>query len=189
MKRFFKIGLSIIIPFLLVIQIFYWFYNFVYNIIIDYLPHNMEYQWWYAIIAVLGVLIVITIIGMIFNLIAPIRWLKNRFDKYIVDRIPIVNKIYNFGKDISDSFISDIKEDGDLKVVEVMFAGQMSLGVLTDESNDIVFVPTAPNPLNGFIMKTKDYKKMDMSFTDLIQSLASLGKVNGSKWKEKRGES
>jgi uncharacterized membrane protein len=183
MKKFFKIGLSIIIPFLLVIQIFYWFYNFVYNIIIDYLPYNMEYQWWYAIIAVLGVLIVITIIGMIFNLIAPIRWLKNRFDKYIVDRIPVVNKIYNFGKDISDSFISDIKEDGDLKVVEIDFGPVKMLGVLTDPKNNLVFIFSSPSPLTGFVFKTNNYKITNINFLDAVKINASLGKTNGNLWK------
>jgi uncharacterized membrane protein len=114
--------------------------------------------------------------------------MKHKLERYILNKIPVVNKIYNFGKEISDSFIVDIKEDGDLKIVEVMFAGQKSLGVLTDEKNHVVFIPTAPNPLNGFIVKTNKYVITEMTFVELVQLLASLGKINGSKWKSIKEE-
>jgi uncharacterized membrane protein len=100
-----------------------------------------------------------------------------------MNRIPIVNKVYNFGKDISDSFISDIKEDGDLQVVEVDFGGIKMLGVLTDPVNDIVFVLSSPSPLTGFTFKTKHYKKLDISFMDAVQINTSLGRINGKRWK------
>lgn len=122
------------------------------------------------------------LLGVLISIIKPIAWLKHKIEHYIIKRIPFVNKVYGFGKDIADSFIVDINDDGNLKVVEVMFAGQKSLGVLTDEYNSIVFVPTAPNPLNGFIVKTHEYDIINMSFTELVQSLASLGRINGSKW-------
>jgi len=120
---------------------------------------------------------------LIFSNVKPLRWLKAKIEKYTIEKIPVINKIYSFGKDISDSFITDIKGDGDLQVVEAIFAGQKSLGALTDVKNNIIFIPTAPNPLNGFLIKTNEYKIIDMTFIELVQSLASLGRVNGNKWK------
>jgi uncharacterized membrane protein len=108
--------------------------------------------------------------------------MKNAIDKYIINKIPFIKTIYKFGTDVSDSFVSDIKQDGELKVVELIFAGHPSLGVLTDEKNHIIFVPTAPNPLNGFVVKTKEYRVIDMTFTDLVKSLASLGRITDDKW-------
>lgn len=183
MKRFFNIGLSLLIPFVLVIQVMWWIYGLFNNLVKQLIPTSLGYHWTYPIIFIVVLFVLIVLIGFIFSFIKPLKWIKHKIEHHILNRIPIVNKIYNFGKDISDSFISDIKEDGDLQVVEVIFAGQKSLGVLTDEKHNVVFVPTAPNPLNGFIMNTSEYKKIDMTFVELVQSLASLGRINGSKWK------
>lgn len=183
MKKFFKVGLSLLIPFALVSQVLWWVYGVFSNIVKQIMPTSMGYLWWYPIAFIVAIFIAIVIIGFIFSFLKPLKWLKHKLEKYILNKIPVVNKIYNFGKDISDSFISDIKEDGDLQVVELMFSGQKSLGVLTDEKNGIIFVPTAPNPLNGFIVKTIKYIKVEMTFVELVQSLASLGRINGSKWK------
>ena len=180
--KHFKHGIAILIPFALVAQVMWWLYNIVSNVVISITPLTMDYQWWYVIIFIVGVFIAIYILGVLFDLILPLRWVKGKVEKHIINRLPIVNKIYSFGKDISDSFIADIKQDGDLKVVEVMFAGQKSLGALTDPVHHIIFVPTAPNPLNGFIIQTEDYKVKDMKFIELVQALASLGRINGSKW-------
>ncbi len=94
-----------------------------------------------------------------------------------------MNKIYNFGKDVSDSFITDIKEGGNFPIVEIDLGMGKMLGVLTDEENGIVFVISAPIPSSGFVIKTDKYRKLDMTLIDNIQINASLGKVNGSKWK------
>jgi len=183
MKKYFRLGLGLLVPILLVAQVLIWGYGFIHNLIVSYLPSEIEFQWYFVFLAILITIVFIYIVGIIFSFIKPIAWIKHRVEKYIIDKIPIVNKVYGFGKDISDSFITDIKEDGNLKVVEVMFAGQLSLGILTDEKHNIVFVPTAPNPLNGFVMKTDEYKVTDISFTSFIQILASLGKTNGKLWK------
>ena len=183
MKKFFRVGLGLLIPFALVAQVLWWVYNMFNNLVKQIIPTSMTYLWWYPIAFIVGILIAIVIIGIIFSFIKPLHWIKHKLERYILNKIPVVNKIYNFGKEISDSFIVDIKEDGDLKVVEVMFAGQKSLGVLTDEKNHVVFIPTAPNPLNGFIVKTNKYHITEMTFVELVQLLASLGKINGRKWK------
>ena len=183
MKRYFKLGLGLLVPILLVFQVLVWTYNFFYNVIIEYLPTSIEFRWWFVVILIVALLVFIFFIGVVFSFIAPLRWIKTRFDTHVINRIPVVNKIYNFGKDISDSFISDIKQDGDLQVVEVDFGGVKMLGVLTDAKNNIVFVLSSPSPLTGFTFKTENYKKLEMSFMDAVQVNTSLGRINGGKWK------
>jgi len=181
MSRYLKIGISVVIPFALVAQVLWWGYSLIANLLHDYFT---VWAWWYPFVFIIALWLALVMLGFIFNLFKPIKWAKHKIDHYIINKIPIVNKIYNFGKDITDSFIHDIKDDGNLKVVEVKFAGQPSLGVLTDEYNGIVFIPTAPNPLNGFIIKTHEYDIINMKFTELVQTLASLGRINGSKWEQ-----
>ena len=70
--------------------------------------------------------------------------------------------------------------------MEVDFDGMCMLGVLTDPKNDIVFVLSSPSPLTGFTFKTKKYRKLDITFMDAVQINTSLGRINGSKWKENK---
>jgi len=183
MKKYFRLGLGLLVPILLVAQVLIWGYGFVHNLIVSYLPSNIEFQWYFVFLAILIVIVFIYIVGIIFSFIKPIVWIKHRIEKYIIDRIPIVNKVYNFGKDLSDSFITDIKEDGNLPVVEVDLGYIKILGVLTDAENDIVFIFSSPSPLTGFVFKTKNYKMLDMQFLDAVKINASLGKTNGKLWK------
>jgi len=181
MSKYLKIGVGVLIPFALVVQVLWWVYSFVANLLHQYYT---VFEWWVPFAFIGALWVALTVLGFIVYLIKPIAWAKHRVEKYVINKIPVVNKIYGFGKELTDSFIVDIKHDGDLKVVEVKFAGQPSLGVLTDEYNGIVFIPTAPNPLNGFIVKTHEYDIINMKFTELVQTLASLGKLHGSKWEK-----
>ena len=158
-------------------------YNLFVNLTRAILPDTMTYAWWYPFVVLVAIVLAILIIGAIFKLITPLKWVKDKVEKYIINRIPIVNKIYNFGKDISDSFITDIKEDGDLQVIEINFGGFKMLGVLTDEKNKLGFILSAPSPLTGVVMKLPNYKKLDITFIDAVQINTSLGRINGDKWK------
>ena len=186
MKKYFKFGLGLLLPITLVILISYWTYNLFDKITRIITPELWGYAWWYPLIVLIGIIISIFILGLVFSFIKPLQWIKRQIE-YLIGKMPILNKIYNFGKDISNSFLTGIKEDGDLQVVEVMFSGQLHLGVITgcdEEGSKIIFVATAPNPLNGFVFKTRDYKIIkDMTFMEYIQLLASLGRINGKKWK------
>lgn len=186
MKKYFKFGLGLLIPITLVILVAYWIYNLFNKLTRIITPVAWGYEWWYPLVVLVGIVIVIFLLGLTFSWITPLQWVKRQIE-IVISKMPVLNKVYSFGKDISDSFITDINGDGDLQVVEVMFAGQLQLGVITgsDENNvKIIFVPTAPNPLNGFVFKTNDYRIIpEFKFIEFIQLLASLGRTNGRKWK------
>jgi uncharacterized membrane protein len=101
----------------------------------------------------------------------------------IIDRIPFIKNIYSFGNEIVDTFVTDIKDDGDFTVVEVDFGGFKALGVLTDKKNSIGFIISAPSPLTGVVLKLPNYKILDISFMDAVKINTSLGRINGDKWK------
>ena len=82
------------------------------------------------------------------------------------------------------------KEDGYLAVVEVEKDGGLYLGVLTDSEHNTVFIPTAPNPTNGFLLRTTKYKVIEeMEYMEAMKFVTSIGRINGMKWKSnKKGE-
>lgn len=182
MSRYFKIGLGLLVPVILVFQVLSWAYSLASNLVMVFLPDNYAMEWWLPPAGAAAVVLFVLLVGLIFSFVKPLRWGKDKVEELILAKIPGINKVYAFGREISDSFIADIKEDGDMQVVEVFFGGQRVLGILTDPSNSIVFIPTAPNPLNGFVVKVEDYRKVDVAFVDFIRMLAGLGKVKISNW-------
>lgn len=183
MKRYLKIGAGVVLPFALVAQVLIWVYGWVSSLARSYIPEAYGYEWWYPILFAIVIILGLIVLGFVFSLLKPVKWLKHKLDHYIMDRIPFVNKVYNFGKDISDSFITDIKEDGDLQVVEIDFGPVKMLGVLTDPKNHLVFIFSSPSPLTGFVFKTENYRILDMQFFDAVKINASLGKTQGNIWK------
>jgi uncharacterized membrane protein len=57
--------------------------------------------------------------------------------------------------------------------------------LLSNEENKIIFIPTAPNPVNGFLTKVDSYTVTDLTFVDLLKMLGSLGNIGGDKWNTK----
>jgi uncharacterized membrane protein len=179
--KYFKKGLGFLFPLALVVFIINWIYNLSKSLVILVFQ---EYLWYYPILAFILAIIAIFIIGLILSWIAPLRWLFKKIEKWFIYKIPLVNKLYGFGKEISDSFLADVKEDGDLDVVAVEMLGGESLGVLIDKEHNTVFVPTAPNPTNGFLVRTEKYRYIEtMSYVDAIKFVTSIGKINGKKWR------
>ena len=184
-KQYLKHGIAVIIPITLVVAVSVLIYNYSSKLVkaISNVYELEQYLGvWAPIITIASILLLIFILGVIFKHLKILRWLKGNTEKYIIDNIPVLNKVYNFGKEISDTFISDIKEDGDMTVVEVYMGSITMMGLLTDPKNDLVFVVSAPSPLTGFVLKTNKYKILDMTFMDLVQINTSLGRINGSKW-------
>lgn len=180
MKKIFKHGLSMLIPIVLVVWILYWIYNLFIKLTKTILPASMTYQWWYPFIVLIGILITIFLIGFIFKFIKPLKWFKEKIDKHIINRIPLVKTIYEFGNKLVDGFLNDMQEGKD-KVVKVNAFGCKMLGILTDEKNKVVFAPTGPNPTNGFIFVDADYEEMEMSSVEVIEFVTSLGKISNKK--------
>ena len=182
MKQYFKNGIALLIPITLVV----WIIMLIYSkgkLIVDLLvPATWGNEWWYPILGIMVVVLVIMIIGMVFSIITPLKWLFKKTEDIIITRIPVVNKIYGFGKEIVDSFVTDIKEDGELQVIEIDFGGLKSLGVLTDEEHNLGFLLSAPSPFTGFVFKLPNYRKLDMTFMEAVQINTSLGRIGGEKW-------
>ena len=183
MKRYLKSGIALLLPLALVFWVLMWLYDKGVLLVDAVVPTSWGTAWWYPILGVFAILVVIIIIGILFSWVKPLKWIYTKIETWVIVRIPFVNKLYGFGKEISDAFITDVKEDGHLTVVEAHIFGARYLGVLVDEVNHTIFVPTAPNPTNGFLFRTEDYKVLDMEYMDALKFVTSIGKINGKKWR------
>ena len=181
MKKYLKVGIGTLIPILLVTQVLLWLVNFSKNTLETTL--GLELAWWGVAAGVAVTLLLVLLLGVIITHIGFVKRWKERIERHVIEKIPGVKTVYGFGKEVVDTFITDIKEDGDFTVVEVDMGGFKLLGVLTDPKNGIGFIISAPSPLTGVVMKLPNYRKLDMSFMDAVQINTSLGRINGDKWK------
>jgi uncharacterized membrane protein len=190
MKKYFKNGIALILPIALVVWVVLWIYNKGSLVVDAVAPASWGSAWWYPILGIIAIVVAVFLIGLIFSWMRPLKWAYKKFEDWIIGRIPIINKLYGFGKEVADSFVTDIKEDGYLAVVAVTMLGGESIGVLTDPENNTCFIPTAPNPSNGFLVRTTKYRVIDtMEYMEAIKFVTSIGKINGHKWTKKTGGS
>lgn len=181
MKKYLKVGVGTLIPILLVTQVLIWLVNFSKNTLENTL--GLELEWWGVLAGSVVTLLLILLLGIIMTHIKFVKRWKERIEHYVIEKIPGVKTVYGFGREIVDTFITDIKEDGDFTVVEIDFGGFKALGVLTDPKNSIGFIISAPSPLTGVVMKLPNYRVLDITFMDAVQINTSLGRINGEKWK------
>ena len=182
MKKYFKIGIGTIIPTALVLWVLNMLYGFIDKIVVAVLPSSVEYQVWFVLPLIVALFILILLIGFIFSQFKIVRWGKKQFEK-LVNKVPIVGTVYEFGNEIVDSFIVDAKLNGEKFVVEVIVEGQKKIGLLSNEEMKIVFVPSWPNPMNGNGYKVDEYKVITkMTVKDFFKLVGSLGSIGAELW-------
>lgn len=181
MKRYLKVGLGVVIPVALVLQIGLWLISITQGFFESLL--GFELAWWGVVLSALATVVLIIVLGFVVAHSKIIRDIRKFIEQQVIDKTPLVRPVYNFGKEVVDTFVTDIKGDGELTVIEVDFGSFQALGVLTDEENGLGFLLSAPSPLTGFVFKLPKYRKLDMSFIEAAKINTSLGRVGGDKWK------
>ncbi|MCK5223926.1 DUF502 domain-containing protein, partial [Candidatus Calescamantes bacterium] len=142
---------------------------------------NRQYGW--PIIPGVGLVVIILLIFII-GVIAKNFLGKKLFllMEWIIDRVPIVNKIYQSIKDISNAFLgtSEMKLFKKVVLIDYPSKGIKSIGFMTNETtmldekdNDYVsvFIPTTPNPTSGFFLmyRKEDVKEMDLKVDEALK--------------------
>ena len=112
-----------------------------------------------------------------------------RWSEYIVERVPVINKIYVTIKNVletvmssnSDAFKEVVMFEYPRKGIWVMGfvtgATKGEVANLTKKETVNIFLPTTPNPTSGFLLfvPKKDVTYMDMSVEDGIKMIVSGG--------------
>lgn len=132
-------------------------------------------------------IIFIFIIGVIVNSFLG-KKLKELIENIFL-RVPIVKSIYSPIKDFVENFTK--KDSSNFKkVVFVNFPNDnlsKSIGFITKEhimvngeEKTAVFIPTTPNPTNGFLiyLNKEDYEELDLPVDEALKTIVSLGTVS-----------
>jgi uncharacterized membrane protein len=105
----------------------------------------------------------------------------------ILKKLPFVNKLYDIFKQITELFSSNGKDDKQ-EVVLVSFGGQKQLGFITNSIPDtnikVVFLPTSPNPTNGYNLYVEDKELEyipDLTKEESLKLVLSLGSLKSEK--------
>lgn len=138
----------------------------------------------YTILGFLLSILIIYGIGVFSN-----QYIVEKFFHWLevlINKIPVVKTVYSSIRDIGKMFNHD-KNTSFKKAVLVDYPikGSKSIGFITNEScnfNDkfskiAVFVPTTPNPTNGFLLylNDEDITYLDISVEDAIKMVVSMG--------------
>ena len=180
----FVIGLKIIIPLGITLFVLFWVLGKIDNILQPLFGYFMDRR-----IPGLGLVsaVVLVLVVSIIMSTRPGRWLVHLFERLIL-HIPLLRSIFNVVKQIIESFTMQAEGAGFLYVVFIEFPkqGMKTVGLVTnkftsDSGEELlnVFIPTAPNPTNGFleIVKEKDVKRTKMSIDDALKMVMLGGKI------------
>jgi uncharacterized membrane protein len=180
----FVIGLKIIIPVAVTLFVLFWVLGKIDNILqpifTNYIGRRIPG------IGLISVVVLVFIVAIIVST-RPGRWLTYTFERLIL-HIPLLRSLHNAIKQIFESFTTQAEGTSFLYVVFIEFPkeGMKTVGLVTnrftsDSGEELlhVFIPTAPNPTNGFleIVKATDVTPTDMSINDALKMVMSAGKV------------
>jgi uncharacterized membrane protein len=188
-KRFranFFAGLFVVSPVAVSIWILWWAFNVVSNLL---LPEAWRQNVGYRVAAIVMAVVIVTLIGMVTRHVIGRRLLH--YGETLLTRIPLLNRVYGFMKQVSTTLWSD-KKTMFQKVVLVQFPrlGTFAIGFVTSETqgepqaktNETVvniFVPTTPNPTSGFmiLVPREQLIWLEMSVADGMKMVISGGAV------------
>ena len=91
-------------------------------------------------------------------------------------KVPLISKIYNFASDTTKMMIEKKSFDTVVRV-EFTMEGVYSIGFLTNAETGSIFIPTTPNPTNGFLIVTKNYEILDTNVEDAVKEIISIGTI------------
>jgi uncharacterized membrane protein len=195
LKRYLIAGLLIWVP----ITVTLFVLRFVMNILgafFDYFPQSYQPQgswsWSIPILGIVSAFLIMIVTGFLGTNFIGRRLV--RFGEAIVNRIPLVNTVYNGAKQIMETFFAP-ENQGFKKVflVEYPRKGLWSVSFQTGECDRkiesqlqknmiTIFIPTTPNPTSGFLMmiEREDAIALDITVEQALKFVISLGVVQPS---------
>lgn len=140
--------------------------------------------------------VTIFIIGLLVTNIIGSR--INIIIESIFSKAPLVKSIYKPIKDIVDNFGSE-NNDNFKQVVLVNYPNEhtKSIGFVTkknicheDNNYSAVFIPTTPNPTNGFLVyfKHENMEELDIPVNEALKLVISLGSASPLHFKKKHNK-
>jgi len=180
-RTWFLSGLSVILPIGLTVFVLSKLFYFVDGILQEWVIRTIGYE-----IPGLGMVLVVLIVllvGMITSNFLGKKIVK--FGETIIGKIPLIKIIFNPIREIVSN-LSANKSGSFKKVVLIDFPmeGRKSIGFITsdqialnDEKRLCVFIPTTPNPTNGYliIVEQTAVEVLDISVEEWLKMIVSMG--------------
>ena len=170
-------GVTVILP----VVIFVWVINIVIHLVgavIAPLSYLIQFDIAPVVIDLLSIIIIV-LVCFATGLIIRTR-VGNAIYAYIekqwLERLPVYSSI----RDIVQQFTGKKRTAFKQVVILAPYGGEtLMTGFVTDEDGDdfTVFVPTAPNPTNGFVfhMKRAQLKFLDVKTEDAMRTVVGMG--------------
>lgn len=183
-RNSFFTGLLVVLPLGASVGLIWW----VVRLVTAWLPANYDSPIW-RVTAVMFLIVVTVMVGILTRKVAGKRLIS--VGEEVIRQTPLLNKIYPFMKEISQTMLSGQKTMFQRVVlVEFPRAGVYSIGFVTSETGGEaqaktkenvvnVFVPTTPNPTSGFLMLVpqEQITDMEMSVAEGMKMVISGGAV------------
>jgi len=180
-RNWFLSGLSVILPIGLTVFVLSKLFHFVDGILQKWVIRTIGYE-----IPGLGLILVVLIVllvGMITS-----NFLGKKIVKYgekIIGKIPLIRTIFNPIQEIVSNLSA--KKSGSFKkvvLIDFPMEGRKSIGFITsdqitlnDEKRMCVFIPTTPNPTNGYliIVEKTAVEELDINVEEGLKMIVSVG--------------
>lgn len=187
-KSFFA-GLVVVVPLAGSVAILWGLFDWVTDFLLPRAWQNLTNSFFYRITALVVFVFLVAAIGWVTRLVVGKRAVA--LAERAVGRVPVLNRIYSFVRDVSNTMLSG-KKSAFQQVVLVEFPrpGIYSIGFVTSETEGEVqaltqetvvnvFVPTTPNPTSGFLILVPRHQLtvMKMSVADGMKMVISGGAV------------
>jgi uncharacterized membrane protein len=184
-------GFLVILPFAILLVVFKWIFTFILNIIA---PITQLMTFGGAVnsfLASIMALVIIILICFGFGVLGRTtigNYIFEEFEKKILLRIPFYKVINETVKQISNR---DKMPFSKVVLVDVFSNDTRMTGFITDEHENgyfTVFVPTGPNPTNGFIFHVMGHQlqEIDIPVEEAIKSVIGVGTGSTNLFKDNR---
>lgn len=180
-EKWFLSGLAVVLPVAVTGFVLVWLFNLLDGILKNLI--KKIFGWTIPGLGLLVLLALIFIIGVFTSNFVG-KKIAGWFEK-IMGKIPLIKTIYNPIRKIISGLSSE-KADSFQKVVSIDFPkkGIKSIGFITNSSFSIkgedkisVFIPTTPNPTNGFLVLVdrNDVEVLDITVNEGLNMVVSIG--------------
>ncbi len=193
-RNSFFAGLLIVVPIAGSLIILLWLFNMVTDVLLPtFVREQLEAlpypEFLFRVLALVIFVAWVTLVGWVTRLVVGRR--MHTLVETLLGRVPLLNKIYAFMKEVSHTMLAGHKTMFQRVVlVEYPRAGIHSLGFVTNEDAGeaaiktgknliAVFFPTTPNPTSGWLalIPREETVALDMGVAEAIKMIISGGTI------------
>ncbi len=180
-RTWFLSGLSVILPIGLTVFVLSKLFYFLDGILQEWVVRQFGYE--VPGLGLIMVVLIVLVVGMITS-----NFLGKKIVKYgenVIGKIPFIKTIFNPIREIVSNLSAN--KSGSFKqvvLIDFPMQGTKSIGFITsdqlsvnDENKIAVFIPTTPNPTNGFLIIVEKtlVEVLDVTVEEGLKMIVSMG--------------